>query len=701
MWPSPSGQTLRTLLFCLVFSLQGGGVHCGLEISLPGPPVVNAKVGSNVTLAVALIGAPDPEVTWLMGTLPVVTWKIGSQSTPDIPDIHNEVLKVEPNGSLTFVNVQLSYSNNYTLEITKAGLGQAAAVFSLKVYDSIQNVTVSTEPDYATEGLEQFTLQYSTLAGVADRWMWSFNGVEIKTDSHYTVGQKKLVIIQPNRNDTGQYTLVLMNPYSHAVARKNITVLFGPDEPVVEASPAKPFYVSGDSLNLSCQAQGFPHPSTKWVFGGQTLSSSPKGVLNLTNVQISQGGVYTCMLLNEKTGAKRQKNVIVKVYEWPLGSPLCSVQSVNTSALQYHCRWAGGTPKAQLSFPALSNGSSEAEDLRLTVNASEELDGKTVFCLADHPLRRNTCNITTRSPARFLPRVRTTVDLDGKIMVAIRCVTEASPGLVVSWFRGGKALNNSTRYQISVDTTQLVLREFNISSSLLQNYTCICHNPLGRRRRDTRLQGPAISDSSLFPNQDGTVVTLTWEVPPTSVVTGFDIQMKGPDLLSHSQNQNQSKSRSKEYRSIQRKPGTARSTDILVLDPESTYRFRIIPSAGLTVGHASESHRIGPGLSGPAIAGIAAGIPCSLLLLLLLIGLIYLCIYRNRKRDRQTRYPVSRAVEKAVGTQPDRTPHSLLTGGLKPLPDYNRLRVDQTPSERSVPLPTFVPPPPVRTATTV
>lgn len=32
--------------------------------------------------------------------------------------------------------------------------------------------------------------------------------------------------------------------------------------------------------------------------------------------------------------------------------------------------------------------------------------------------------------------------------------------------------------------------------------------------------GPSISDSSLFPNQNGTIVTLTWEVPPMSVVTG-------------------------------------------------------------------------------------------------------------------------------------------------------------------------------------
>ena len=90
-------------------------------------------------------------------------------------------------------------------------------------------------------------------------------------------------------------------------------VIDGPDEPILIASPAKQFYVSNDSLSLSCHADGFPRPTAEWVFGGQTLSDS-QGVLNLTNVRTSQGGVYTCTLLNEETEEKRQKNIILNIY---------------------------------------------------------------------------------------------------------------------------------------------------------------------------------------------------------------------------------------------------------------------------------------------------------------------------------------------------------------------------------------------------
>ncbi|XP_071325746.1 V-set and immunoglobulin domain-containing protein 10-like isoform X2 [Trachinotus anak] len=605
-WSDGFGRSVFLgILLCLTFQ----GAHCQLVVSAAGPTRVKAIAGSDVTLAVSFSGAPDPAVTWFRGILPVVTWTIGSSTPPDIAN--REVLRIERTGSLTFVNVPLNYTGNYTIEMTKSGLGKAETKFSLEVFD-------------------------------------------------------------------------------------------GPDEPILEARPAQPLYVSGDSLSLFCQAEGFPQPIAEWAFGGQTLSDSREGVLNLTNVQTSQGGVYTCTLLNEKTEEKRQESMILNVYEKPSGSPICSVQSVNgTTDLQYHCQWSGGTPQAQLSFPGLSNTSSGAGNFSLIVTASDTLNWKTVFCMADHPVEPNKCNVTAYSPMEFLPAVRTTVNSEGKIVVAIHCLSEASPEAVVSWFKGSGAVTSGTAYQISSDTTQLEIRDYNVSNFLLQSYTCTCRNPLGTQEREIQLRGPSISDSSLFPNQDGTVITLTWEVPPTSVVTGFDIQMKGPDLLSENRNGTQTRGTSNKYRTIQKKPGSARSTDIFVLDPDLTYRFRVIPKALMTEGEPSEVQRIGPGegLSGPAIAGIAAGIPCSLLFLFLLGGLIYLCVYCNKNKSRQTRYPVSRAVEKVITTQPDTTPHNLLTGGLKSPPDYNRLQ--QTPSERSVALPTFVPPPPARVATTV
>ncbi|XP_039974519.1 V-set and immunoglobulin domain-containing protein 10-like isoform X2 [Xiphias gladius] len=607
-----------------------------------------------------------------------------------------------PWGRVPGVSASHSAEMTWPEELGRPRAGFLVILLSFSFPENIQSVELSVQPDFVKEGTERLTLQYSMLRGVVEKQMWFLNGGEIKPSSRYSVEQRSLVILSPNRSDTGRYAVLLTNPFSSGTAHVNVTVLYGPDEPVLEARPAQPFYVPGDSLSLFCQAEGFPQPTAEWAFGGQTLSDSRKGVLNRTNVQTSQGGVYTCTVFNEQTTERRQKSMILNVYEKPAGNPMCSVRSANVNAdLQYHCRWSGGTPQAQLSFPALSDTSSGAGNFSLTVTASDYFNGKTVTCVAVHPVEENKCNVTASGPVEFLPAVRTTVDSEGKIVVAIHCVSEASPKAVVSWSKGSEAVASGTTYQIGSDTAQLKIRDYNVSYFLLQNYTCTCRNPLGSQRREIQLGGPSISDSSLFPNQDGTIITLTWEVPPTSVVTGFDIQMKGPELLSENRNGSQTRGTSNTYRTIQQKPGSARSADIFALNPSLTYRFRVIPKARMTEGEPSEVHRIGPGegLSGPAIAGIAAGIPCSLLFLLLLGGIIYLCVYCNKNKSRQTRYPVSRAVEKAITTQSDTAPHNLLTGGLKSQPDYNRFQ--QTPSERSVALPTFVAPPPVRVATTV
>ncbi len=90
------------------------------------------------------------------------------------------------------------------------------------------------------------------------------------------------------------------------------SVLDGPDEPVLEVHPVKPFYVAGDSLNLSCQAEGFPKPTVEWMFGDRTISQ--EGVLTLTNIHTGEGGVYTCTCLNNRTEEKRSKSTVLKVY---------------------------------------------------------------------------------------------------------------------------------------------------------------------------------------------------------------------------------------------------------------------------------------------------------------------------------------------------------------------------------------------------
>lgn len=85
--------------------------------------------------------------------------------------------------------------------------------------------------------------------------------------------------------------------------------------------------------------------------------------------------------------------------------------------------------------------------------------------------------------------MKSTVDSEGKIVVSISCVSEASPRAVVLWTNGSKAVTNGTTYQITSNATQLNIHHYNVSSFLLNNYTCVCINPLGSRAKQTQLKG--------------------------------------------------------------------------------------------------------------------------------------------------------------------------------------------------------------------
>ncbi|KAJ8289565.1 hypothetical protein GJAV_G00002740 [Gymnothorax javanicus] len=693
--PLHSGRTLkRTCLgVLLLFLITVDIVDCQLVIAIIGSSNVDARVGQNLTLPVRQTGAENPTIVWRLDDSPIATWTLGSSDAPQIPERFS-ALGIDSDGSLTFSFVRLNHSGVYKVRMVQPGVGEDTAIFTLRVFDDIENVSVSSTPEKIKEDINSFSLHYSTLKGEADSVKWFFNGKEIVNGTRYIIGDKSLTVRNPTRGDTGRYTLNLTNPFSSAIFHKDVSVLYGPDKPVLGVTPEKSAYELGDSLSLSCGADGDPAPSVFWHFGGHNISE--EGTLNLTNVQINQTGVYTCVLVNYATGDRLEKTFTINVYERPTGRPVCSVSSNGTEDLQYRCQWLGGIPEANLSFPALNGSISGNGDFSLPVMPSQDLDGEEITCVAIHPLQEQNCSVTARGPGGFLPLVSTTMNADNKLVVIIDCGSATLPVPTVTWSRGGQVITSGGRYEISPDTTLLSIIDPALNISDLGIYVCQAANPLSTVTNNVRVLGPTISESSLSSNEDGTMVTLTWKTPSTSIITGFDVQMTGPDLTSGASRRR--KRATDEFRTVQNKSANARSTVLGQLDPKSHYRFRVVPVAGQKSGEPSKEHRVGPGgLSEAQIAGLAAGIPCGFLLLLLLILLIVFCVCKRRRR--QTRYPVSRTVDKVGTAQPNlNAPHKLLTGGMKSLaapPNY------QVHSERSGTLPSGASPPPVRMATTV
>lgn len=91
--------------------------------------------------------------------------------------------------------------------------------------DIITDVSVVAASPDVVEGGAAFTLSYSSTQGPVATSTWYFKGLELANSSRYRITQKGLTINQPNRNDTGLYSVVLTNPFSNVTQSKSITVL--------------------------------------------------------------------------------------------------------------------------------------------------------------------------------------------------------------------------------------------------------------------------------------------------------------------------------------------------------------------------------------------------------------------------------------------------------------------------------------------
>ncbi|KAL8219414.1 UNVERIFIED_CONTAM: hypothetical protein K2H54_023941 [Gekko kuhli] len=211
----------------------------------------------------------------------------------------------------------------------------------------------------------------------------------------------------------------------------------------------------------------------------------------------------------------------------------------------------------------------------------------------------------------------------GTVTTEVRCQGTFNPAQI-DWLRSGQPLvPNGDRYELSPDGTRLTIRNFTAPQDL-GNYSIRCSNPLGSQSANLTLIGPTVSESTLSRRPDSGSAYIAWTVPNGSAVTGFWIQMQGPQ---------QGRSAS-EWGTVQDLGATNRSTTVPGLDPHTSYSFQVVPVLGSQAGDPSQvlTLQAEPYLSAGAIAGIVIGsILGFLLILVLLILLIFLCRARRRK----------------------------------------------------------------------
>ncbi len=101
----------------------------------------------------------------------------------------------------------------------------------------------------------------------------------------------------------------------------------------VNVAPHNSSYHLGDEATLSCTSLGGPNNTFLWVHNGSILTHGPR--LTLTNITARDGGVYTCVAINNAGIGSDTTDVYVHPYI--VLEPVSNIYTVNGSFVELEC----------------------------------------------------------------------------------------------------------------------------------------------------------------------------------------------------------------------------------------------------------------------------------------------------------------------------------------------------------------------------
>jgi len=105
-----------------------------------------------------------------------------------------------------------------------------------------------------------------------------------------------LSIENAGHNDTGEYTCHIFNGRGRKILRRTIVTVFEKPKCTIYTNNTEPFN-EGDSLELFCEAVGFPLPQIHWVVNGNRKHRD--NPLFIEKLAISDAGIYQCFSENK------------------------------------------------------------------------------------------------------------------------------------------------------------------------------------------------------------------------------------------------------------------------------------------------------------------------------------------------------------------------------------------------------------------
>ncbi|MED6255373.1 hypothetical protein ATANTOWER_008820 [Ataeniobius toweri] len=285
---------IAMIYFIFLGAISGLSEAAGV---LPDGPL-NASVGGTVMFRTNLNAPETPffSVDWTLGAKNIITSLTDLNTTS--PEYEGRIILYRSNGSLELHNLTHDDTGEYTVTIIYADISQNTGRIALHVHDQI-NVEVSPQTADVVEFSSSVHMSCSS-TGSPLSFLW-INGTSEVTASDrvlITDGGSNLTIVNVTRYDQETYHCDVSSPLSSNRDSMTLLVSYGPENILLTLSSSKTYNKEGSNINLICSAESRPPAQFTWFLNGDLL---PHTGPELSYIQISQSGNYSCKAFNSKT----------------------------------------------------------------------------------------------------------------------------------------------------------------------------------------------------------------------------------------------------------------------------------------------------------------------------------------------------------------------------------------------------------------
>ncbi|KAG7487577.1 hypothetical protein MATL_G00024890, partial [Megalops atlanticus] len=416
--------------------------------------------GTAISLPCRASGVPKPDITWA---------KRG-----ELLDLSGESFSLNPDGSLHIASPSGNESGEFVCTATNAA-GYSSRKVQLTVYVR-PRVSGTQGGQDSTGGLVEVSVtagedvilpcEVQSVPPPIITWAKERQLISPFSPRHSQLPSGSMKILETRVSDSGMYLCVATNIAGNFTQAVRLSVHVPPS---IQAGPRVMKVQVGHPIDLPCVVQGVPVPTVTWLKDGTALlvdgaqyRSFPDGTLTVSEVGLSDAGVYTCVASNvagrDEAHIQLQVQVppVVEVSEPPFNSPL--QERVANQRIAFPCP-AKGTPTPVIKW--LRNGQeltgnepgvSILEDGTLLILASvSPLDNGEYVCVAV-----NDAGTTER---KYQLKVNVPPDVQdnhtpANVSVVLNqpttlvCEATGSPTPVITWYKDGVPVVPSSSVQI-------------------------------------------------------------------------------------------------------------------------------------------------------------------------------------------------------------------------------------------------------------